>query len=309
MRLSLMIEGQEGVSWEQWVALARTAEDHGLEGLFRSDHYVSIAQPGRRGALEAWSTLAALGPLTSRIRLGVLVSPVTFRHPSMLARAVVTADHTSSGRVELGMGAGWFVREHAEYGFPYPDDATRLEMLEEQLEVVVGQWTTEVFDFEGKHYRLRGLRAHPPPVQRPHPPIILGGSAGARSAALAARFADEYNVVHATAEECRERRDRLARACERTGRDPSTLPFSLMTTCVVGAGPDEVRRRLRRLGDDPEKLVASNPGWLVGTVDEVVARLRELEDVGVERVMLQHLSHDDLEMVELLGDEVAPRVH
>jgi F420-dependent oxidoreductase-like protein len=309
MQVCLMIEGQEGVTWDQWVALARTCEEHGLDGLFRSDHYVSIWEPGRRGALEAWATIAALGALTSRIRLGVLVSPVTFRHPSMLARAVITADHTSGGRVELGIGAGWYEQEHTEYGFPYPDTATRMEMLTEQLEVIQGQWGPEPFDFEGHHYRVDGLRAHPAPVQRPHPPIILGGRARRRSADLAARYADEYNTVAATLEECRDRRERLARACEQAGRDPATLRFSLMTRCVVGHDRDDLIRTLRRTGeDDPDDVSRSNPGWIVGTVDEVVSRLRDLEDAGVERVMLQNLVHEDLDMVGLVGDEVAPQV-
>jgi F420-dependent oxidoreductase-like protein len=309
MRVALMIEGQEGVTWEQWVALAQATEEHGLEGLFRSDHYVSIDRPGSHGALEAWATLAALAPLTSRIRLGVLVSPVTFRHPSMLARSVVTADHTSGGRVELGMGAGWYEAEHREHGFPYPDVVTRMEMLAEQLQVVHGQWSEETFDFEGKHYRLQGLRPHPPPVQRPHPPIILGGKAGRRSAALAARFADEYNTVYATPDECRERRRRVEQAWEREGRDARTLRFSLMVGCVVGVDRDEVLRRVGQLGeDDPEAFVEANPAWVIGTVDEVVERLRELQAAGVDRVMLQHLAHEDLEMVALLGDEVVPAV-
>ena len=309
VRVCLMIEGQEGVSWDQWVALARTCEDHGIEGLFRSDHYVSIDDPGRHGALEAWATLAALGPLTSRIRLGVLVSPVTFRHPSLLARAVVTADHTSGGRVELGMGAGWYVREHEEYGFPYPDDATRLQMLEEQLKVIRGQWRSERFDFQGNHYQVAGLRAHPAPVQRPHPPIILGGRAGPRSASLAARFADEYNTVFATPEQCRRRRERLDRACEEHGREPGSLSLSVMTACVVGTDRAEVDARLRRLGaDDLEAYAEANPGAVAGTVDEVVGRLRELEAAGAGRVMMQHLAHDDIDMVALIGDQVAPRV-
>ncbi len=208
------------------------------------------------------------------------------------------------------MGAGWYVREHTEYGFPYPEDGVRLGMLAEQLEVVHRQWREEVVDFEGAHYRLEGLRAHPRPVQHPHPPIILGGSAGPRSAALAARFSDEYNTVTATPEECRERRGRLAEAWEREGRDPSTLRFSLMTPAVVGADRDDVRRRLRAQGeDDPDAYVRDRPAALFGTVDEVVARLGELEAAGVDRVMLQHLAHDDLEMVELVGSEIVRRVN
>jgi F420-dependent oxidoreductase-like protein len=302
-----MIEGQEGVTWGQWVALARACEGHGLEGLFRSDHHLSFEAPRQQGALEAWSTLAALGPMTSRIRLGVLVSPVTFRHPSLLARAVVTADHTSGGRVELGMGAGWFEWEHLAYGFPFPDPSTRLDMLAEQLEIVHGQWRDEAFDFKGAHYRVRDLVGRPAPVQRPHPPLIIGGRAGPRSVALAARFADEYNVNYVTAAQCRKRRRRVEDAWAQAGRDPATLVFSLMTGCVVGTNERELDARLRRLGAD-EQDARTEPAWITGTVDRVVERLHELTASGVDRVMLQHLAHDDTEMVALLGDEVVPKV-
>src|SRR5262245_1877230 len=189
MRFVLMIEGQEGGSWEEWVALARAAEDAGLDGLFRSDHYQSVFAQNRRGSLDAWATIAALGAVTERIRLGTMVSPATFRRPSVLARMVVTADHVSGGRVELGLGAGWNIREHESHGFPFPDLGERVEILEEQLEIVTRQWTTEeAFSFDGRHYRLEESRAEPKPLQQPRPPIILGGAAGPRVAGLAARF-------------------------------------------------------------------------------------------------------------------------
>jgi alkanesulfonate monooxygenase SsuD/methylene tetrahydromethanopterin reductase-like flavin-dependent oxidoreductase (luciferase family) len=207
------------------------------------------------------------------------------------------------------MGAGWYEREHQEYGFPYPDNRTRLEILEEQLEVVHGQMRDETFDFEGKHYRLRGLRAHPAPVQRPRPPLILGGTAGPRSVALAARFADEYNTIHVGPEECRTRRSRLAEACERAGRDPSSLRFSLMTACIVGRDRDDLAERVRRAGgDDPDAFAESHPGWLVGTAARVVDQLGELAQAGVDRVMLQHHAHEDLDMVAVIGDEIVPAV-
>src|SRR5919106_4186917 len=163
MRVCLMIEGQEDVTWDQWLALAAAWEEHGLEGLFRSDHYESVMGMRERGSLDAWTTLAALAARTSRIRLGTLVSPVTFRHPSVLAKSVVTVDHVSGGRVELGMGAGWMEKEHSGYGFPFPDTPTRMEMLAEQAEIVVRQWTEDEFSFEGRHYRLEGCTAEPKP--------------------------------------------------------------------------------------------------------------------------------------------------
>jgi F420-dependent oxidoreductase-like protein len=304
-----MIEGQEGVSWEQWVALARACEEGGIEGLFRSDHYQSVLDIPGRGSLDAWATLAGLAAVTERIRLGTMVSPATFRRPSVLARLVATADHISGGRVELGLGAGWNVREHEAHGFSFPELGERMEILEEQLEIVHRQWTEEEFSFEGRHYRLERCRAEPKPLQEPHPPLILGGAAGPRGARLAARWADEYNTTFATPEQCRERRARIVDACEQAGREPIT--FSLMTACVVGRDPREVldrgRRRLELSGreDDPIVLLGQEDK-LVGTVEEVVARLKEHELAGVERVFLQHLDHADLDMVGLIGRELVP---
>jgi F420-dependent oxidoreductase-like protein len=308
-----MIEGQEGVSWDEWVALGRAAEESGLEGLFRSDHYAGLMGDEARASLDAWTQIAALAALTSRIRLGTLVSPITFRHPALLAKAVATADHVSGGRVELGIGAGWNVREHDAYGFRFPELAERLERLEEQLELVVRQWTENGVSFAGRHYAIEALAALPKPLQRPRPPIIVGGAAKPRTARLAARFADEYNTPFATAEQCRERRARVVEACAAAGREP--LVFSLMTGCVVATDRAELRERVRRVmarmrvGGDPDAFVRERGDVMVlGTVDEVVARLRELEAAGVERIFLQHLAHDDVEMVRLLGAEVAPAV-
>ena len=313
MRVCLMIEGQEGVTWDEWVALGRAAEESGLEGLFRSDHYAGLMGDETRGSLDAWTQIAALGAITARIRLGTLVSPVTFRHPGLLAKAVATADHVSGGRVELGIGAGWNVREHAAYGFRFPEVSERMERLEEQLELIVRQWTEDGVSFAGRHYATERLDALPKPVQRPRPPVIVGGRVAPRLARLAARFADEVNTPFATAEQCRERRARMAEACAAAGREP--LAFSLMTGCVVASDRAELRQRVRRVmarmrvEGDPDAFVRERGDVMVlGTVDEVVARLRELEAAGVERIFLQHLAHDDVEMVRLLGAEVAPAV-
>ena len=312
--MCLMIEGQEDVTWDQWVALALACEQHGLEGLFRSDHYVSVTGREERGSLDAWTTLAALGTVTERIRLGTLVSPVTFRHPSVLAKSVVTADHVSGGRVELGMGAGWHDVEHEAFGFEFPATDVRMSMLEEQAEIVHGLWSEQVFAFDGNHYRLDDVRALPKPVQAPHPPVIVGGHGGARSARIAARWADEYNVYSRTPDQCRAMRARVAEAWEREGRDAATLRFSLMTGVVVGEDRDEVHRRaaavIKRSNEDadPEAWIADNEALVAGTVDQVVGKLQDLEAAGVDRVMLQHLVHEDLDTVELLGRQVAPAV-
>jgi alkanesulfonate monooxygenase SsuD/methylene tetrahydromethanopterin reductase-like flavin-dependent oxidoreductase (luciferase family) len=178
------------------LALAQGCEEHGLEGMFRSDHYTGF-HAGEAGSLDAWTTLGAIAARTDRIRLGTLVSPATFRHPSVLARAAVTVDHVSAGRVELGMGAGWFEQEHRGHGFPFPEARVRIEMLAEQLEIVHRSWREESFTFQGEHYRLEDCRALPKPVQQPHPPVIVGGQGGATSLTLAAKWADEYNTVFA----------------------------------------------------------------------------------------------------------------
>ena len=314
MRLCLMIEGQEGVTWDDWVRLAAIAERHGFEGLFRSDHYTAIIR-SQAGALDAWTTLAGLAPVTERIRLGTLVSPATFRHPSVLARMAVTVDHISRGRVEVGMGAGWYEREHVVHGFPFLDAKQRFELFAEQVEIVVRSWTEDGFDHSGPSYELRGQTALPRPFQQPHPPLVLGGTAKPRFAALAARYASEVNTLGAPNDELRERKDRLDRACAEAGRDPSSLAFSVMTACFVGADRAELLDRLRaflslRDGDrDAEALLAERADrWLAGTVEEVAARIEELRALGVTRVFLQHLNHSDDAMVILVGEQLLPRV-
>src|ERR687891_3001556 len=297
MRVCLMIEGQEGVTWDDWVRLAGLAERHGLDGLFRSDHYTAIIRP-QADALDAWATLAGLAALTERIRLGPLVSPATYRHPSVLARMAVTVDHISQGRVEVGMGAGWYEREHVENGFPFLDAKQRFELFAEQVEIVVRSWTEDGFDHSGTGYELRGQTALPRPFQQPHPPLVLGGTGKPRFAALAARYASEVNTLGAPTAELRERKERLDRACEEAGRDPSSLAFSVMTACFVGADRAEVIDRLHQFlsirgGEvDAETLLSERAeSWLAGTVDEVAAHIEELHAIGVTRVFLQHLNH------------------
>ncbi len=213
-----MIEGQEGVTWPDWQALARACEAHGIPTLFRSDHYMNLdLQHPERGSLDAWATICALAAITSRLRLGTMVSPASFRHPSELAKVVVTADHVSGGRVNVAIGAGWHEREHAAFGFPFPDTRTRFDVLEEQLAIIHGAWGAEPFSFSGTHYTLSELAAMPKPVQTPHPPVIIGGSAMPRSLALAARYANEYNTLYVLPEQAAERRGKLMAACDGGG--------------------------------------------------------------------------------------------
>lgn len=316
MDVCLMIEGQEGVSWEQWVSIALACEEHRFEGLFRSDHYVSFGRPAELGSLDAWATLAALAPQTSRIRLGTLVSPVTFRHPSELAKSVVTADHASEGRVELGMGAGWFDGEHTAYGFPFPPVPERFDMLEEQVEIVHRLWDRDEDEvtFQGNHYQLQGCHGLPKPVQDPHPPLIIGGQAGRRSVQMAVQWADEYNVHQKTPQQCREIRDLLTKACEAADRDPDQFRLSLMIFTLVGSDRGELESRTARLlerrGDSTEPaawLSSLGPERIAGTTEEVVERLAQYAEAGVERIMMQHLLHEDLEALALIGKEVIPQ--
>ena len=282
-----MIEGQEGVDWPQWLALARAAEAAGLEGLFRSDHYRSIVRGEPSGSLDAWAVLAALAATTERLRLGTMVSPVTFRPASVLAKNLVTVDHVSNGRVELGIGAGWYEAEHETYGFPFGTTRERLDELDRQLAEITRQ-LTEADD------------VRPEPVQRPRPPIIVGGRAKPRTVRAAVRFADEYNTVFPTVDDARDRRRVVEDAAREAGREP--LRFSMMIGCVVGRDRSDAAERLSEwrslTGQD------GSPG-ITGTVDEVSEVLRGYEAAGVERAMLQHLVHEDVEMVHVLGELAA----
>ncbi|MEX2210620.1 MAG: TIGR03560 family F420-dependent LLM class oxidoreductase [Gaiellaceae bacterium] len=310
MRICLMVEGQEGVGWDEWVALARTCEDAGLAGLFRSDHYSSTIATADRGSLDAWTTLAALAAKTERIRLGTMVSPVTFRHPANLARCAVTVDHVSGGRVELGMGAGWMELEHAANGFAFHDAGTRVSMLAEQVEIVVRQWTEDEFSFEGEHYRLVASQALPKPLQQPHPPLIIGGGGKRGTVEPAVRWADEYDTTFADPERIRELRAKLDAAADRVGRE-WPLRLSLMTTTVIGEDEGELRDRVRafleRAGrpSDPDEWIAERRGSrLVGTVDDVLETLDRYAQAGLDGAYLQHLDHGDLDMVRLIGAKI-----
>jgi len=305
MRVALMIEGQEGVTWQQWCDLADACEQHGVETLFRSDHYISQTDETGNVAHDAWTTITGLAARTTRLRFGTLVSPATFRLPGLLANAAATADHISGGRIELGLGAGWMQREHRAYGFPFPETPERLARFAEQLEIVHRLWSDDRVDFRGTYYTLEDAPAQPKPVQTPRPPIIVGGSGTRGTAEPAARFADEYNTPFVSPEDFSRARAKVERVCEATGR---TLRYSLMTGCIVGETRDDALERARRLYARVPRQ-ASFDDWLagfakrgvVGSLDEVAARLRDYERAGCERVMLQHLLHDDLEPVALVG--------
>lgn len=307
MRVCLMIEGQESVTWEDWLALAKACEESPIDALFRSDHYLSVMGRTDRGSLDALATLAGLAAVTSDLRLGTLVSPATFRHPSVLAKNAVTADHISGGgRIELGMGAGWLEAEHAAYGFPFPPTGDRFQMLEEQIEIVRRQWDEGTLDFEGGHYRIKGLDALPKPLSPPN--LIVGGRARPRSLRLASRWADEYNLVMMDASECAEAAPKIRAAWDDAGRPQPVI--SLMTGGVVGSDPVDLLERAHAVAEirgedatDPEAYVEQLPAhWLVGTVAEVGEKVAELEGAGVERLMLQYLPHRDLDGVDYIAE-------
>lgn len=287
-----MIEGQEGVTWPQWQAIAAACEEHGIPALFRSDHYLPL-MGGEKPVLDAWATVCALAATTTTLRLGTLVSPATFRHPAVLAKLAISADAISGGRVELGIGAGWHEGEHEAFGFEFGTVGSRMDVFAEQLEIAQGLVRESSFSFWGQHYSLADAVRLP---QSTVMPIIVGGAAKPRTVALAARFADEYNTVFATPAECRERRAAVDAAWQAAGRGPAR--FSLMTGCVIGRTAEEYeRRRAAVLGDD-----TPHPAWVSGTPDEASEQLRELADAGVDRVMLQLLLHDDLDQIALIGE-------
>jgi F420-dependent oxidoreductase-like protein len=301
VRVALMIEGQEGVTWQQWCDLADACERHGVDTLFRSDHYISQADETGNVAHDAWTTLAGLAARTTTLRFGTLVSPATFRLPGLLANAAATVDHISGGRIELGLGAGWMEREHRAYGFPFPDTQTRIAMFQEQLEIVHRLWTEDLVDFRGEHYALEDAPSQPRPLQQPHPPLIVGGSGKRGTLEPALRFADEYNVPFSGV-------DAVARVKAAVG---DRLPVSAAQTIVVGETRDDALDRARELYGRASRS-AGFDAWLeqfrsralVGAVDEVRAQLQAFAEAGAERMMLQHLLHTDLETVRLIGERL-----
>jgi F420-dependent oxidoreductase-like protein len=310
MRWCLMVEGQEGVTWPQWLDLTETLERVGAEGIFTSDHYGEGTRDPR-GSADAWTMLSAVAARTDTLRLGTMVSPVTFRLPGVLTKVVTTVDHVSNGRVELGLGAGWWEGEHRAHGIPFPETSERFEMLEEQLEIVHRLWSEDDFAFDGRHYVLEHAHLNPKPVQQPHPPIVIGGKGGPRIARLVGRWGDEFNRVGGTPDEIREAFDRVREAVVAAGRDASSVTMSFMTWFTVGRTEAEWRERARRVhAQDPDAgpfetyLEDVSRDCIVGTVDRAVDTLGSYRDAGVERFILNDELFDDLEHVELLAREI-----
>jgi F420-dependent oxidoreductase-like protein len=315
MRFCLMLEGQEGVRWSQWLEIAQTAERLGFEALFSSDHYFSVQNAPGRGSNDAWTILAGLAARTERIRLGTMVSPATFRHPTVLAKIATTVDHISNGRVEIGIGAGWWEEEHRTHGFPFPPTDERFGIFEEQVEIVHGLLTQERFSFESPHYALEECEFLHKPLQRPHPPIVLGGrTAGPRMQRLVATFADEFNTVGGTPEEVGDRFARIRAGLDAAGREQSTVTTSFMTWFYVGETEDEWLAKVERARrNDPSAgpfdayLEEISRDCIVGTPERVAERISEYAAAGVQRIVLNHELVDDLEVLELLATQVFPR--
>lgn len=309
MRLRIFTEPQQGASYDDLLAVARTAEELGFDGFFRSDHYLRMGggDPGP-GPTDAWVTLAGLARETSRVRLGTLVTAGTFRLPGPLAITVAQVDAMSGGRVELGIGAGWFDDEHRAHGIPFPSTRERFDRLEEQLAIITGMWTTpvgEMFSFHGRYYELTDSPALPKPVQQPHPPIIVGGYGTKRTPALAARYAQEFNLAFPPLDYYAEQVQRVKRACADAGRDPASLRTTVALVVCCGRDEAEFRRRATAIGRQPDELRENGAAGLPG---EVVDTLRAFEATGAENAYLQVLDVSDLEHLALLATEVMPAV-
>ena len=308
MELRIFTEPQQGATYDDLLRVALAAERLGYGAFFRSDHYLVMGdRDGLPGPTDAWITLAGLARDTSTIRLGTLVTAGTFRLPGPLAISVAQVDAMSGGRVELGLGSGWFEEEHTAYGIPFPSLAERFDRLEEQLEIVTGLWSTPVgstFDFDGAHYALTGSPALPKPVQRPLP-VIVGGGGPRRTPQLAARFAAEYNVPFRSLDDSAAAWARGRAACEEQGREPGSLLLSAAQVLCCGSDETEVARRAAAIGREVDELRANG---LAGTPDEVVAKATAFRDAGAERLYLQVLDLDDLDHLELVAAEVMPHL-
>jgi F420-dependent oxidoreductase-like protein len=307
MDLRIFTEPQQGATYDDLARVAVAAEEHGFDAFFRSDHYLAMGRDGRPGPTDAWVTLAGLARDTSTIRLGTMVTAVTFRLPGPLAIVVANVDQMSNGRVEFGIGAGWFEAEHRAYGIPFPTVRKRFDRLEETLEIVTGLWSTpdgERFSYQGNQFTLADAPALPKPVQQPYPPVILGGMGKSRTPALAARYAHEFNVAFASVEDTALQIGRVRTACDAIGRSDSMV-FSAAQTAAVGADEAEFARRAGAFGQSPESL---RTGALGGTVNEVVDRIGAYADLGVTRMYLQIMDLTDLDHLAFIAAEVAPKV-
>jgi F420-dependent oxidoreductase-like protein len=308
MDLRIFTEPQQGATYDDLLAVARAAEELGFGAFFRSDHYLGMGTEGLPGPTDAWVTLAGLARDTSTIRLGTLMTSATFRLPGPLAIAVAQVDQMSDGRVELGIGAGWFGAEHTAYGIPFPDTRERFDRLEESLEIVTGLWTTppgEKFSFQGEHYQVADSPALPKPVQSPRPPVLVGGTGKRRTPRLAARYAEEFNVPFSSVAETRAIFERVRDACSEAGRDAGSLVYSNALVLCCGKDEPELAQRAAAIGREVDEVRANG---LAGTPDQVVERIGEYAETGAERIYLQVLDLSDLDHLGLVAGSVMPQL-
>jgi F420-dependent oxidoreductase-like protein len=308
MELRIFIEPQQGATYDDQLAVARLTEELGFGAFFRSDHYLAMDVDGRPGPTDSWVTLAGIARETSTVRLGTMMTSATFRYPGPLAISVAQVDQMSGGRVELGIGAGWYGAEHAAYAIPFRSTPERFDRLTEQLAVVTGLWATpdgETFSYDGTHYSVVDSPGLPKPLQQPGPPILIGGKGATRTPALTAQYAAEFNVPFDDLDTTKTQFARVRAACEERDRDPSALIYSNALTVCCGADEGEVRRRAEMIGRTPDDLRANA---LAGTPDEVIERLGQYAALGAQRAYLQVLDLQDLDHIRLLAAEVMPHV-
>lgn len=318
VRVGVMIEGQEGLTWERWQKIAETVEVLGFESLWRSDHLFSLFGVASRPGLDAWATLAWLATATRRLRFGPLVCPITFHHPSLLARHAAAVDVLSGGRLELGVGAGWHDREHQAFGIPYPRVGERIRRLDEAVQVIRALWQDGPARFTGRYYQLDGAVGWPKPLQRPRIPVVIGGR-GPRVLEVVARHADEWNCAGSKPpSEIRALTELLTAACRRVGRDPRAIRRSWMGACLIGENGAALERRAKKIQEyvPPRASIPATSlpdvlrreGWLVGSPAEIAGQIQELATEGIERCMLQFFDQEDMDALHLVAREVLPRL-
>ena len=306
MDFRVFVEPQQGATYGDQLAVAQTAEAAGYSAFFRSDHYLAMAGDGLPGPTDSWVTLGGIARETSTIRLGTMVTSATFRHPGVLAISVAQVDEMSGGRVDLGIGAGWFEAEHEAYAIPFPPLGERFDRLGEQLEILTGMWGTavgETFDFTGEHYSIKNSPALPKPIQTPHPPIIIGGGGPKRTPALTAKYASEFNIPFVDLDTLKTQYGRVAAAVADAGRAPDSLTYSAAFVVCAGRDDAEVAARAAAIGREVDELRGNSP--VVGTPGEIADKLDAFAEAGVQRVYLQVLDMSDLDHVEFFASEVA----
>ena len=317
VKLGIMLEGQEDLTWEKWHDFVDRTEGLGFESLWRSDHLHPLVLEPQKEALEAWVSFVTLAARTERIRFGAMVTPMTFRHPSVLAKMAASIDVLSKGRLEMGLGAGWCVPEHTAFGIPFYDWKKRYGMLEEGLEVIKALWTEDKATFKGEHYTLEGATSYPKPAQSPHPPFVIGGNGEKRTIPTAAKYAQEWNGINLTVQGFIAKREVLHRSCQEIGRDTGEISTSLAATGIIGRDDGEYERRLgvvagmlkarKDIGEaSPEELM--DKGFIVGTPDRVVERILAYAEAGASRVIFQLYDYEDTELLDLIAEKVLPRV-